>query len=1629
MIEWIVSSSVLILIIIAIRFLLKGKISLRLQYALWALVLIRLLIPFNIGSTSISVLNFTDELVADHEVWQDVDQNTLVSDTDDKVSDATLVDADKLEADNSGNNVVSDADDKSAYSTGNNQQTNVSMNGSQTGEVTNNFGSASASSRYNEYIDKTEPDRVTTGTNTPTVSTDIQKENINNNSSEASAGVVNAGNQINAENMENTDNKINTEAGISESRNVAELLLKIAIIAWIAGMVFVGGYFAVSNILFRLELKKDRELLKDVENCNLPIYLTESIDTPCMLGLIRSKIYVTPEATKSEKVFRHVLEHEKTHYYHKDQIWCVLRTMALIVHWYNPLVWLAALLSRSDSELACDEGTISRIGEVERAEYGRTLIGLTCQKKNGLFVAATTMTGSKKSIKERIMLIAKKPKMALYTFIAVMMIVVAAVGCTFTGADDKPTIPSVSDNTSGEKESTPSVEEPTTPSGEEPTTPGGEKETTPIGETPTSSTEDTTKDTTNDETTSATETETTTSEPVIDGIACRVEGDTLIISGNGTVEQTDIRAIKEEFKHVIIEEGVVAIGDSAFNGCDTMESIELPQSLIAMDAAFMYCTALKEIAIPNGVRGVLSGFEGCTSLEKVVLSSGITDIGEWCFAGCTNLKEIVFSARPVVFGAYAFEGVPWLEEQRKENPLVIINGVLVDAATATGEIVVPEGVTTIGDFAIGGGVTAVILPKSLEYVSWRAFYGCENLEKVTFLGGTEYTIEYDAFGGCSNLKEITFGEGLKEIGYEAFFGCSSLQKIALPEGTTTIGDRAFEFCINLKEVDIPESLVNIGGHAFIETAWLNDRRVENPLVVVNGVLIDGVMADSDKVEVPEGVIRIASFAFGDMSYYYGEDFKIAIKEIVLPDGLEYIDEWAFQGCYDMTKITIPDTVEYGNIAVDAFSNVDNLTIYGESGSTAQHYANDMGAKFEELVTYNYRFDGDKLVFYGTGTIDSDQYVVDGKWIGSDFRHIIIEEGITEIDFFAFNDCEKLESIVIPSTVEVVAGFSGCSNLKEVTLAEGVKRIEECAFEGCNSLEKIVIPESMESIMLWAFLGCTSLEEVVLPEGFEGYDKDSFLGTAWLENMKADSPFAIYEGALIDYNPELAVGDIVIPEGVTDIMSGAFAYATEITSVTFPKSIEYIGYEAFVAATNIEEIIFLDNVATIDSGAFVGCNGLTEVVLPEGLTSIGSEAFVGCSNLRRVVLPESLEYMGYRAFEGCAALEEIVIPENFTGFSGLPFISTAWQEANRSEDGLVIVNGVLLDARKALGSIEVPTGVARIDRWGFEFAEKLLHVEIPEGVTAIDDFAFSCAYSITSVTIPASVESIAEYAFYDCDNLKAIYGIKGSYAEAYAETIGVEFVDIEEYTERTEISGKVDELYAVGNALDMTLYAKDGTEYNTYIIEEDSVAECIAAWINRYEYNMVTDKPTALTDEYYIKLSAVAENNNEQAAKPYLAIHQSAAGYIEYYDGEKSIYWVATAVNERWDSIAEDVHRMYDVFDVHAVDRGSFETTESDAMKVVEYFVNEIYKEAWLGLALGNIYGISNYEMCDYGYTAENDVIHGWFEYNYTRNYPDSEYVLAQNTRMSGDLQSIYATKMFEFSKQADGTWDYIVYID
>ena len=230
---------------------------------------------------------------------------------------------------------------------------------------------------------------------------------------------------------------------------------------WTGGMVIVALWMFFMNVIFTRKLHKGRRefVLPESEwpeKINLPqdekisalkdmkisgalsktkIYIIEGIASPCLYGVpFREAVYLTPDITENQDRLRHVLTHEMCHKRHGDSFWSILRSILLIIYWMNPFVWMAAVLSKRDCELACDEEALLILGEEERISYGETLLSIITRKGrlSDIACTATTMTGSGKSVKERIKFIADKPRVLGVAVVAVLVLVMVVSVLVFT---------------------------------------------------------------------------------------------------------------------------------------------------------------------------------------------------------------------------------------------------------------------------------------------------------------------------------------------------------------------------------------------------------------------------------------------------------------------------------------------------------------------------------------------------------------------------------------------------------------------------------------------------------------------------------------------------------------------------------------------------------------------------------------------------------------------------------------------------------------------------------------------------------------------------------------------------------------------------------------------------------------------------------------------------------------------------------------------------------------------------------------------------------------------------------------------------------------------------------------------
>ena len=610
---------------------------------------------------------------------------------------------------------------------------------------------------------------------------------------------------------------------------------------------------------------------------------------------------------------------------------------------------------------------------------------------------------------------------------------------------------------------------------------------------------------------------------------------------------------------VTIGDGVTSIGSYAFNDCTSLTSVTIPDSVTSIgNDAFNGCSAITSATMPSHAIGdiprdslktvvITSGdrigdyaFDDCTSLTSVTIGNGVTSIGYGAFRDCTSLTSVTIGNSVTRIANYTFEGCgslgsvyiadigKWAEinfGNLYANPLYYAGNLYLNGELVTGELIIPDGVTSIGRYAFYGydRLTSITIPDGVTSIGSSAFEGCTSLatiiipDNVTSIGG--YT-----FRGCTSLTSVTIGNSVTSIGDYAFYNCGSLSAVTIGNGVTSIGDYAFYGCDSLTSVTIPDSVTSIGSSAFsgctnIASAIMPSHAIGDiprdnlkTVVITSGDSIGyGAFEDCTSltsVTIPDSVTSIGWSAFENCT---------SLTSITIPDGVPSIGDYTFRGCTSLTSVTIPDSVT--SIGIYAFYGCDNLR-YNEYGNA---------------------------LYLGN---DENPYVVLIKTKDKSITSVDIYDSTKVIYGFAFRDCTSLTSVTIPDSVTSIGdyAFDSCDALTSVTIPDSVTSIGQSAFAHCTSLTSVTIPDSVTSIRYEAFRNCTSLTSVTIPDGVTSIGNYAFYNCTSLTS-------------------------VIIPSSVTSIGREAFHNCSSLASVTIPDGVTSIGYRAFEDCTSLTSVTF------------------------------------------------------------------------------------------------------------------------------------------------------------------------------------------------------------------------------------------------------------------------------------------------------------------------------------------------------------------------------------------------------------------------------------------------------------------------
>ena len=350
------------------------------------------------------------------------------------------------------------------------------------------------------------------------------------------------------------------------------------------------------------------------------------------------------------------------------------------------------------------------------------------------------------------------------------------------------------------------------------------------------------------------------------------------------------------------------------------------------------------------------------------------------------------------------------------------------------EAVIPDGVTTIGDPGCPQDYFLLFLGEK------QAFYNCENLIKV-LIPNSVTSIEYGAFGECSNLSEIVIPNGVKKIGGRAFLGCSSLEVITIPPSVIELGKAAFcgvqkvisnnaRFKIDSagvlidtvsgkildapqtisKHYFVPDGVTCIEDCAFKNCTKLSKITLSNSVYEIKRSAFWGC-SNLSTVVCPDSVTSIGSGAFRDC---------IKLTNITLPTGITEIEDSTFFNCPCLTNINIPNGVK--KIGDRAFCGCISLEVITIPPSVIE-LGDAAFCGVKDIISNNERFD-----------IDSAGVIIDIERkkivsaLQSIHNHYFVPDFITEINAFAFLECDKLIEVTIPKSVTKIgyAAFQGAA---------------------------------------------------------------------------------------------------------------------------------------------------------------------------------------------------------------------------------------------------------------------------------------------------------------------------------------------------------------------------------------------------------------------------------------------------------------------------------------------------------------------------------------------------------------------------------------------------------------------------
>lgn len=447
-------------------------------------------------------------------------------------------------------------------------------------------------------------------------------------------------------------------------------------------------------------------------------------------------------------------------------------------------------------------------------------------------------------------------------------------------------------------------------------------------------------------------------------------------------------------------------------------------------------------------------------------------------------------------------------------------------------------------------------------------------------------------------------------------------------------------------------------------------------------------------------------------------------------------------------------------------------------------------------------------YEGTGILTENMFPAEPT-----VTRVEIGDGITGIADYVFYDCTGITYLDLNQVSYIGQGNTyqlgpDHKGPEEIIFSSKMESIPECFSEGWTNLKKVTIPEGIKTIGFKAFSGCTGLESITFPDSLETIDDLALYDCTGITFLDLNQVSHVGEGNMYCLGPDHKgpeeiifsakmerityrfcdgwenLKKVTIPEGIVRIEDEAFSRCSNLKTIHLPEGLKRIENEAFASCSSLESITFPDSLHTIGDRVLTGCTGITvldlnqlysvgegnvygigpdgngpeEIIFPANWESIPERFCGGCENLKKVTMPESVKIIEEEAFGGCINLKSIDLPEGITTIESNAFFGCTGLEFITFPDSLVTLGDSVLYGCTGITVLDLNqiSDIGEGSLFGVGPKEQGLEKIIFSPNMESIPFRFCAGWkNLKEAILPKGVKTIEQEAFSGCSNLKSV----------------------------------------------------------------------------------------------------------------------------------------------------------------------------------------------------------------------------------------------------------------------------------